>query len=100
MDADDAGREGTLIALDDVCGYSTVFQRGASPAFILKEASSAPRVVGLKGKAVKGLTRFHTSACQRGFAYIDSVVSLNKPQMLRILTLLEHTSYLPISSPN
>lgn len=67
----DTGVESTLVVLDNVCGYSTVFQRGTSPAFILKEASSAPRVIPLNGKAVKGLTRFHTSACQRGFAYID-----------------------------
>ncbi|KAF2636376.1 protein CFT1 [Massarina eburnea CBS 473.64] len=67
----DLGTESTLVTLDNVCGYSTVFQRGASPAFILKEASSAPRVIGLHGKAIKGLTRLHTSACQRGFAYLD-----------------------------
>jgi cleavage and polyadenylation specificity factor subunit 1 len=71
-DADDAGRNSTLVALDNIAGYSTVFQRGTSPCFILKEASSAPRVIGLHCKAVKGLTRFHTSSCQRGFAYIDT----------------------------
>jgi hypothetical protein len=74
MEAEDAGREGTLIVLNDVCGYSTVFQRGTSPSFILKEASSAPRVIDLAGKAIKSLTRFHTSSCQRGFAYIDADV--------------------------
>ena len=82
MDAELAGRESTLIALDNVCGYSTVFQRGVSPAFILKEASSAPRVIGLNSKAVKGLTRFNTSACERGFAYIDSEVSRAMLNML------------------
>lgn len=76
--ADDSGRESSLIALDNVCGYSTVFQRGTSPAFVLKESSSTPRVIGLYGKAVKGLTRFHTSACQSGFAYIDADVSVTK----------------------
>jgi cleavage and polyadenylation specificity factor subunit 1 len=75
MNAQDAGREGTLMELKDVCGYSTVFQRGASPSFILKESSSAPRVISLSGKAVKGLTSFHTSSCQRGFAYLDAEVS-------------------------
>jgi cleavage and polyadenylation specificity factor subunit 1 len=75
MDAEDAGRESTLIALSNVCGYSTVFQRGGSPSFILKESSSAPRVISLSSKAVKGLTRFHTSSCERGFAYIDADVS-------------------------
>ncbi|KAF2874977.1 CPSF A subunit region-domain-containing protein [Massariosphaeria phaeospora] len=71
LDAEDAGRESTLVAIDDLSGYSVVFQRGTSPAFVLRESSSIPRVIGLQGNAVKGLTQFHTSACQRGFAYID-----------------------------
>ncbi|KAF2682618.1 hypothetical protein K458DRAFT_369548 [Lentithecium fluviatile CBS 122367] len=79
--ADDSGRNSTLVALDNVCGYSTVFLRGTSPAFILKESSSAPSVIGLHGKAVKGLTRFHTSACQRGFAYIDAADTLRISQL-------------------
>ena len=87
MDADDAGRESRLMALSDICGYSTVFQRGSSPCFILKESSSAPRVISLSGKAVKGLTRFHTSACQRGFAYIDA------DDMLRISQFPAQTHY-------
>jgi cleavage and polyadenylation specificity factor subunit 1 len=76
MTDDEVGLRNTLVALDDVCGYSTVFQKGTSPAFILKEASSAPRVIGLHGKAVKGLTRFNTSACQKGVAYLDADVSI------------------------
>ncbi len=73
--------ESTLLALDNICGYSTVFQRGASPAFIFKESSSAPRVIGISGKAVKGLTRFHTSSCQRGFAYLDTTDTLRISQL-------------------
>jgi len=99
--ADDSntGLESTLVALDDVCGYSTVFQRGTSPAFILKEASSAPRVIGLYGKAVKGLTRFNTSACQKGFAYLDSDVSVCT-SIIRTLLIYPRTrcayrNYLP-----
>lgn len=83
MEAEEVGGESTLIPLENVCGYSTVFQRGASPSFILKESSSAARVISLAGKAVKGLTRFHTSACQRGFAYIDADVSLDLPASSR-----------------
>lgn len=71
LNSEDAGKESTLTAIDNICGYSTVFQRGTSPSFIFKESASPARVIGLSGKAVKGLTRFHTSACQRGFAYID-----------------------------
>ena len=74
---DNVGLRSTLVPLDDVCGYSTVFQKGTSPAFILKEASSVPRVIGLHGKAVKALTRFNTSECQKGFAYLDADVGLS-----------------------
>ncbi|KAL1603936.1 mRNA cleavage and polyadenylation factor subunit [Paraconiothyrium brasiliense] len=83
LDSTDAetGLRSTLVALDDVCGYSTVFQKGTSPAFILREASSALRVVGLHGKAVKGLTRFNTSACQKGFAYLDADDTLRISQL-------------------
>ena len=76
-----------MLALDNIGGYSTVIQRGSSPAFILKESSSAPRVIGLSGKPVKGLTRFHTSSCQRGFAYLDTT------DTLRISQLPPHTHY-------
>jgi cleavage and polyadenylation specificity factor subunit 1 len=79
--SEDSGFESTLLALDNINGYSTVIQRGASPAFILKESSSAPRVIGLSGKPVKGLTRFHTSSCQRGFAYLDSTDTLRISQL-------------------
>ncbi|CAA9957479.1 SFT1 Pre cleavage and polyadenylation specificity factor [Pyrenophora teres f. maculata] len=85
--SEDSGFDSTLVALDDICGYSTVFQRGTTPAFILKEASSAPRVIGLSGKPVKSLTSFHTSSCQRGFAYLDST------DTLRICQLPPQTHY-------
>jgi cleavage and polyadenylation specificity factor subunit 1 len=85
--SEDAGFESTLLALDNISGYSTVIQRGSSPAFILKESSSAPRVIGLSGKPVKSLSRFHTSSCQRGFAYLDST------DTLRISQLPPHTHY-------
>lgn len=79
--SEDNGIESSLLALPEVCGYSTVFQRGASPAFIFKESSSAPRVIGLSGKPVKGLTTFHTSSCERGFAYVDSTDTLRVSQL-------------------
>ncbi len=79
--SEENNQETTLLSVDNICGYSTVFQGGPSPAFILKEASSAPRVIGLSGKPVKGLTSFHTSACQRGFAYVDSTDTLRISQL-------------------
>ena len=71
MGSEEAGKESTLKALGNISGYSTVFQRGNSPCFIFKEASSMPKVLGLRGEAVKGLSRFHTADCDRGFACID-----------------------------
>ena len=78
---DDANQETTLLSIANISGYSTVFQGGPSPVFILKESSSAPRVIGLSGKPIKGLTSFHTSACQRGFAYVDSTDTLRIAQL-------------------
>jgi cleavage and polyadenylation specificity factor subunit 1 len=77
-----------------VCGYSTVFQRGASPCFILKESSSSPKVIDLGGGAIKSLTRFHTSACQRGFAYIDAEVSLLLYSLCIDLIMSQNTFHL------
>jgi cleavage and polyadenylation specificity factor subunit 1 len=77
----DQGVESTLLAIPDISGYTTVFQRGTTPAFILKESSSAPRVIGLAGKSVKGLTSFHTRDCQRGFAYLDDSDTLRIAQL-------------------
>ncbi|KAF1833314.1 hypothetical protein BDW02DRAFT_631356 [Decorospora gaudefroyi] len=85
--SEESSIESTLSAVDNICGYSTVFQRGTSPAFIFKESSSAPRVIGLSGRPVKGLTSFHTSSCQRGFAYLDAT------DTLRISRLPPQTHY-------
>jgi cleavage and polyadenylation specificity factor subunit 1 len=79
-ETEEPGFESTLLALDNINGYSTVIQRGRSPAFVLKESSSAPRVIGLSGNPVKSLTRFHTSSC-RGFAYLDSTDTLHISQL-------------------
>jgi hypothetical protein len=73
-----------LKALENIGGYSTVFQRGASPCFVFKEASSTPKVIGLRGKACRGLTRFNTADCERGFACIDVDVWL--PQCVKLIS--------------
>ncbi|CAN9345534.1 unnamed protein product [Alternaria alternata] len=78
---EDGGFESTLSVITDITGYSTVFQRGTTPAFIFKESSSAPRVIGLSGKPVKSLTSFHTANCARGFAYLDSTDTLRIAQL-------------------
>jgi cleavage and polyadenylation specificity factor subunit 1 len=56
----------------NVGGYSTVFLPGPSPAFILKSSKSIPRVIGLQGLGVRGMSTFNTEGCDRGFIYSDS----------------------------
>ena len=67
--------------LANVSGYSTVFLPGASPCFILKSAASVPKVLGLKGKAVKGMSGFNTGGCERGWVYVDIDVSQSYPTL-------------------
>jgi cleavage and polyadenylation specificity factor subunit 1 len=69
-----AGRGATLNRLPNVGGYSTVFHAGSSPAFILKESSSMPKLVKLRGNAISSLSRLHTGKCERGFVSIDILV--------------------------
>lgn len=74
LELEDSSRESTLRAIANINGHSTVFQCGASPSFIIREASSSPKVLNLRGKIITGLTSFNTSDCDRGFAYLDAKV--------------------------
>ncbi|KAG5972297.1 hypothetical protein E4U55_000857 [Claviceps digitariae] len=56
----------------NVHGYSTVFLPNSSPSFILKSSKSIPRVIGLQGLGVRGMSTFHTAGCDRGFIYVDT----------------------------
>ncbi|KAK1458522.1 CPSF A subunit region [Colletotrichum cuscutae] len=71
-DANEQPRFVPLRACSDINGYSTVFLPGASPSFIMKSAKSSPKVVGLQGIGVRGMSSFHTEGCERGFIYADS----------------------------
>ncbi|KAK1529008.1 CPSF A subunit region [Colletotrichum costaricense] len=71
-DANEQPRFVPLRACSDINGYSTVFLPGASPSFIIKSAKSSPKVVGLQGIGVRGMSSFHTEGCERGFIYADS----------------------------
>ena len=68
-------RGSPMRALANVGGYSTVFLPGTSPSFILQSAASIPRVLRLKGKAVKDMSGFHTGGCERVWVYVDVDVS-------------------------
>jgi cleavage and polyadenylation specificity factor subunit 1 len=67
--------------LQNICGFSAIFVPGASPAFILKHAASNVRVHDLQGKSIKALDSYHSSACPRGFIYIDDNGSLHRAQL-------------------
>ncbi|KAM0342432.1 hypothetical protein ACHAPU_009619 [Fusarium lateritium] len=55
----------------NVNGYSAVFLPGSSPSFVLKSSKSVPRIIGLQGIGVRGMSTFHTEGCDRGFIYAD-----------------------------
>lgn len=61
--------------LPNVGGYSTVFMAGGSPSFVVKDASSLPRIVSLRGKGVCRLSGLNSRKCEAGFAWVDTVVS-------------------------
>jgi cleavage and polyadenylation specificity factor subunit 1 len=71
--AEDAAkaRRPQLRNLRNVAGYSTVFQGGDNARFVLKEASSAARVVPLRGGPVAGIGALNAAHCDRGFALLD-----------------------------
>ncbi|OAA80955.1 protein CFT1 [Akanthomyces lecanii RCEF 1005] len=71
----------------NVGGYSTVFLSGDSPSFVLKSAKSIPRIVGLQGQGVQGMSTFHTEGCDRGFIYAD------KKGIARVSQLPTDTNY-------
>lgn len=57
---------------DNIAGYKTVFIPGDSPSFIFKSSKTLPKVIGLQGKAIRGMSSFHTEGCERGFIFADS----------------------------
>ncbi|KAF4124810.1 cleavage and polyadenylation specificity factor subunit 1 [Geosmithia morbida] len=71
----------------NVGGYSTVFLPGPSPSFVIKSSKSLPRVVGVQGQGVRGMSPFHTQGCDRGFIYADA------EGMARVTQLAADTDY-------
>jgi cleavage and polyadenylation specificity factor subunit 1 len=64
-------RDNPMRAISNLGGYSTVFLPGGSPSFIIKNSKSTPKVIGLQGAGVRGMSSFHTAGCDRGFIYTD-----------------------------
>ncbi|RYP17027.1 hypothetical protein DL765_004788 [Monosporascus sp. GIB2] len=57
---------------ENIAGYKAVFIPGDSPSFILKSSKTLPKVIGLQGNGVRGMSSFHTEGCERGFIFADS----------------------------
>ncbi|GAB7354687.1 hypothetical protein MBLNU459_g5108t1 [Dothideomycetes sp. NU459] len=70
-----------LRALTNVGGCTAVFMAGGSPSFILKDATSLPHIVNLRGNGVRGLCGFNSRKCEAGFAYIDTSGTLREGQL-------------------
>jgi len=60
--------------LPNVGGYSAVFMAGGSPSFVIKDASSLPRIVSLRGEGVRRLSGLNSRKCEAGFAWVDTAV--------------------------
>ena len=65
-----------LRAVSDIGGYSVIFLPGIFPSFVIKSAASMPKMLSLRGKAVKGMGGFHTAGCDKGWVYVDIQVRL------------------------
>ncbi|KAH0033375.1 protein CFT1, partial [Aureobasidium melanogenum] len=67
--------------LPNMGGYSTVFMAGGSPSFVVKDASSLPRIVSLRGKGVRRLSGLNSRKCEAGFAWVDTAGTLREGQI-------------------
>ncbi|KAG2161842.1 hypothetical protein VTO58DRAFT_109667 [Aureobasidium pullulans] len=70
-----------LRLLPNVGGYSTVFMAGGSPSFVVKDASTLPRIVSLRGKGVRGLCGLNSRECEAGFAWVDTTGTIREGQI-------------------
>ncbi|KAF2836291.1 hypothetical protein M501DRAFT_997028 [Patellaria atrata CBS 101060] len=71
-DSEQFSAQAALKPFTNIGGYSTVFLAGGSPSFILKESSSSPRVLNLKGNSVQSFSSFNTMECRSGYIYLDA----------------------------
>ena len=69
-------RVAPMRVIPNLDGNAMVFIPGEHPSFLLRAASATPKIVRLRGNAIKGLSGFHTKKCERGLAYVDSEVRM------------------------
>ena len=81
VEADTRARHHPMRRLFDICGLSGIFVPGASPALILKHASSSFRIHDIQQKTIKALNSFHSLTCPRGFIYIDDQDHMHRAQL-------------------
>lgn len=72
MEAETIGRQAQLKSYANIGGYKAIVQIGTSPCCVLKEASSAPRVINLGTSPIKTFSSFNTVGCNQGFVYISN----------------------------
>ncbi|KAI9656016.1 MAG: mRNA cleavage and polyadenylation factor subunit [Bathelium mastoideum] len=82
-DSDDAlSEEGPrLKLLPDLGGYSAVFIKGTTANLILKEASSAPRILELRTSGLQDLATFHAARCEKGYVFIGADGKLHEAEL-------------------
>ena len=69
-------RVAPMRVIPNLGGNAMVFIPGEHPGFLLRAASATPKIVRLRGKAIKGLSGFHTKKCESGLAYVNFEVSM------------------------
>ena len=74
-------RNSPLRALSDIGRFNAVFVPGASPALILKQTSSPPRIHSLRCKSVKALDKCYTVAGAGDHIFIDDENNLHLAQL-------------------
>ena len=70
MDLDMHNAKSLMTAISDLNGYSTVWIPGSPSSFLLKTASSQPRLICLKQEDIITLVPINTPVCKGGYAFI------------------------------
>ncbi len=76
-----------LRAITNLSGYATVFLPGDSPSFVLKEASSLPRVLNIRGTPIRGLTPYDSSGSEE-LVFVSVNVNLFQSFKRLLLTFI------------
>ncbi|EMC95320.1 hypothetical protein BAUCODRAFT_25380 [Baudoinia panamericana UAMH 10762] len=62
-------------------GRNALYLPGGTPSFLVKEATSLPKVLGLRARGVRSFSPLHRAGCQQGFALVDGDGKLKEYQL-------------------